>query len=156
MKCPFCGHTENKVIDSRLSKDGQVIRRRRECNDCSRRFTTYERVEEVIPQIVKLDGRREPFDRQDVVRGIMAAAEKRPVQANQIERLVDEIEQELQDTGEKEVDASVVTDAVLSRLAAIDDIAYVRYSARYGRFADLRTFTEELKEMLAQRDQGSG
>ena len=155
MKCPFCTHMENKVIDSRLSKDGQVIRRRRECNDCGKRFTTYERIEEVMPQVVKADGRREPFDRLKVLRGITAACEKRPIQSATVERLVDEIEAELQETGEKEVESTVVADAVLSRLAGIDDIAYVRYSARYGRFTDVTAFADELNEMIAQRQQGS-
>lgn len=151
MKCPFCTYTENKVIDSRLSKDGQVIRRRRECNDCGKRFTTYERIEEVMPQVVKNDGRREPFDRLKVLRGITAACEKRPIQSSTVDRLVDEIEAELQETGEKEVDSSVISDAVLSRLAGVDDIAFVRYSARYRRFSDLNAFADELNEMLLQR-----
>jgi transcriptional repressor NrdR len=144
---------ENKVIDSRLSKDGQVIRRRRECNDCGKRFTSYERIEEVMPQVVKADGRREPFDRLKARRGIVAACEKRPIQSTAIDRLVDEIEQELQETGEKEVDSSVIIDAVLTRLSSVDDIAYVRYIARYGRFASLNGFAEELNELLAQRDE---
>ena len=154
MKCPFCAHTENKVIDSRLSKDGQVIRRRRECNDCGKRFTTYERIEEILPQVVKNDGRREPFDRTKALRGINAACEKRSVPSTSIDKLVDEIESELQDTGEKEVDSSVITDAVLMRLAVIDDIAYVRYTARYGRYTDLQRFADELNEMLEQRRLG--
>ena len=144
---------ENKVIDSRLSKDGQVIRRRRECNDCGKRFTSYERIEEVMPQVVKADGRREPFDRLKAMRGIVSACEKRPIQSTAIDRLVDEIEQELQETGEKEVDSSVIIDAVLTRLSSVDDIAYVRYIARYGRFANLNGFAEELNELLAQRDE---
>lgn len=142
---------ENKVIDSRLSKDGQVIRRRRECNDCGKRFTTYERIEEVMPQVVKHDGRREPFERMKVMRGITAACEKRPIQSSTIDRLVDEIERELQETGEKEVDSSVIVDAVLTRMAGVDDIAYARYAARYGRFDDLAGFASELNEMIAQR-----
>ena len=141
------------MIDSRLSKDGQVIRRRRECNNCGKRFTTYERIEEVMPQVVKHDGRREPFERMKVLRGITAACEKRPIQSTAVERRVDEIEQELQETGEKEIDSSVITDAVLSRLAAIDDIAYVRYAARYGRFGTLQNFANELNEILDQREQ---
>ena len=139
------------MIDSRLSKDGQVIRRRRECNNCGKRFTTYERIEEVMPQVVKNDGRREPFERLKVLRGITAACEKRPIQSSTLDRLVDEIEQELQETGEKEIDSSVITDAVLSRLAGIDDIAYVRYSARYGRFKNLARFAKELNELLEER-----
>jgi transcriptional repressor NrdR len=151
MKCPFCVHAENKVIDSRLSKDGQVIRRRRECDDCGKRFTTYERIEEVMPQVVKHDGRREPFERLKVMRGITAACEKRPIESSAIERLVDEIERDLQETGEKEVDSSVISDAVLSGLSMIDDIAYVRYSARYRRFTDLKDFADELNELVAHK-----
>jgi len=142
---------ENKVIDSRLSKDGQVIRRRRECNDCGKRFTTYERIEEVMPQVVKHDSRREPFDRLKVMRGITTACEKRPIESSAIERLVDEIERDLQETGEKEVDSSVISDAVLSGLAEIDDIAYIRYSARYRRFNDLNDFAEELNELVEHK-----
>jgi transcriptional repressor NrdR len=142
---------ENKVIDSRLSKDGQVIRRRRECNDCGKRFTTYERIEEVMPQVVKHDGRREPFDRLKIMRGITAVCEKRPIQSSTIDHLVDEMERELQETGEKEVDSSVITDAVLSRLTAIDDIAYIRYTARFGRFDDLKNFAEELNRLVEQK-----
>ena len=142
---------ENKVIDSRLSKDGQVIRRRRECNDCGKRFTTYERIEEVMPQVVKHDGRREPFERMKVMRGITAACEKRPIQSSTIDRLVDEIERELQETGEKEVDSSVIVDAVLTRMAGVDDIADAGDAARYGRFDDLAGFASELNEMIAQR-----
>jgi transcriptional repressor NrdR len=156
VKCPFCAHTENKVIDSRLSKDGLVIRRRRECDDCGKRFTTYERIEEIMPQVVKVDGRREPFDRLKVLRGVTFACEKRPIQASNLERLVDQIESDLQETGEKEVDSSVIADAVLVRLSELDDIAYVRYAARYGRFADLAGFARELDALLAHRGEARG
>src|SRR5215470_13883086 len=142
---------ENKVIDSRLSKDGQVIRRRRECNDCGRRFTTYERIEEVLPMVVKTDGRREPFDHAKVVREIQAACEKRAVPINAIESLVEDIEKQLQDTGEKEVDSSVIGEEVLIRLAEIDDVAYIRYAANFRKFADLGEFAKELNEILAER-----
>ena len=151
MKCPFCTHMIDKVIDSRLSKDGEMIRRRRECNDCGKRFTTYERIEEVMPQVVKYDGRREPFDRLKVLRGISAVVEKRPIQLAVIEKIVDDIERDLQETGEKEVDSSVISDAVLTRLAEIDDIAYVRYTARYGRFNDLKEFADEINELVEQK-----
>jgi transcriptional repressor NrdR len=142
---------ENKVIDSRLSKDGQVIRRRRECNDCGRRFTTYERIEEVLPMVVKTDGSREPFDHGKIVREIQAACEKRAVPISAIESLVEDIEKQLQDTGEKEVDSSVIGEEVLIRLAEIDDVAYIRYAANFRKFADLGEFAKELNEILAER-----
>lgn len=151
MKCPFCGNVENKVIDSRLSKDGQVIRRRRECNDCARRFTTYERIEEVLPLVIKSDGRREPFDHAKVVRGIQAACEKRAVPTAVIEQLVEDIEKQLQDTGEKEVESAVIGEEVLVRLADIDDVAYIRYASIFRKFADLGAFAKELNDMLAER-----
>lgn len=160
VKCPFCGNPENKVIDSRLSKDGQVIRRRRECNDCSKRFTTYERIEEVLPMVVKSDGRREPFDRSKVISGIQAACEKRRIPLHELERLVDEIEKQLQETGEKEVEAQVVGEEVLVRLAEIDDVAYIRYASIFRNFRDLAEFAKELNQMLeerrARRATGSG
>jgi len=151
MKCPFCAFTENKVIDSRLSKDGEVIRRRRECNDCSKRFTTYERIEEVMPQIVKRDGRREPFDHAILMRAVASACEKRPVSMAQIESLVDELEKQLQDTGEKEVETAVIVEEVLIRLSQIDDLAYVRYAARFKIYADLGEMASELSTMVAAR-----
>ncbi|MBK8014748.1 MAG: transcriptional repressor NrdR [Deltaproteobacteria bacterium] len=152
MKCPFCTNMENKVIDSRLSKDGQVIRRRRECNDCGRRFTTYERIEEVLPMVVKSDGRREPFDHSKVVRGIQAACEKRAVALSVIEQLVDDIEKQLQDTGEREVDSSLIGEEVLNGLAEIDDVAYIRYASIFRNFADLGEFATELNSMLLERE----
>ncbi len=152
MKCPFCAHIENKVIDSRLAKDGQVIRRRRECTDCAKRFTSYERIEEVLPTVVKSDGRREAFDRSKVIAGIQAACEKRPVPQNDIETLVDDIERELQETGEREVEAADVGEAVLARLSAIDDVAYIRYASIFRNFADLSEFARELNQLLAERE----
>ncbi len=142
---------ENKVIDSRLSKDGQVIRRRRECNNCGKRFTSYERIEEVLPMVVKGDGRREPFDRVKVISGIQAACEKRRIPLHQVERLVDEIEKQLQETGEKEVDAQVIGEEVLMRLAEIDDVAYIRYASIFRNFQDLSEFARELNLMLEHR-----
>src|SRR5262245_44897190 len=142
---------ENKVIDSRLSKDGQVIRRRRECNDCSRRFTTYERIEEVLPMVVKADGQREPFDHLKLVTDIQEACKNRAVPSANIEQLVVEIEKQLQETGEKEVDSSVIGEEVLIRLADVDDVAYIRYAANFRKFADLNEFAKELNTMLAER-----
>lgn len=151
MRCPFCSNMENKVIDSRLSKDGQVIRRRRECNDCSRRFTTYERIEEVLPMVVKADGQREPFDHLKLVQDLQEACKNRAVPSANIEQLVVEIEKQLQETGEKEVDSSVIGEEVLMRLADIDDVAYIRYAANFRKFADLNEFAKELNIMLAER-----
>ena len=159
MKCPFCSNMENKVIDSRLSKDGQTIRRRRECNDCGKRFTTYERIEEVLPLVVKADGRREPFDHNKLVTGIRNACEKRAVPHTKIEELVEDIEKQLQETGEKEVEASLIGEEVLVRLADIDDVAYIRYASIFRNFADLSEFADELSELLEERKRrktGSG
>jgi transcriptional repressor NrdR len=151
MKCPFCTNMENKVIDSRLSKDGQVIRRRRECNDCGKRFTTYERIEEVLPMVVKADGRREPFDHIKLVTGIQQACQKRAVPNTKIEELVEDIEKQLQETGEKEVEASLIGEEVLVRLADIDDVAYIRYASIFRNFADLSEFADELNTLLDER-----
>ncbi|MEM1025689.1 MAG: transcriptional regulator NrdR [Myxococcota bacterium] len=151
MRCPFCASSENKVIDSRLSKDGQVIRRRRECNDCGKRFTTYERIEEILPMVVKSDGRREPFDRNKVIEGIMAACEKRRIPSGEVEHIVDEIEKQLQETGEKEVDSHVIGEEVLLRLAELDDVAYIRYASIFRNFRDLAEFARELNQILEER-----
>ncbi len=151
MKCPFCGNMENKVIDSRLSKDGQAIRRRRECNDCGKRFTSYERIEEVLPMVIKSDGRREPFDHAKIVTGVRAACEKRPVPLSDIEELVDDIEKQLQETGEKEVDAFTIGEEVLVRLAEIDDVAYIRYASIFRNFGDLEEFARELNALIEER-----
>jgi len=128
-----------------------VIRRRRECNDCGKRFTTYERIEEILPMVVKSDGRREPFDRGKVINGIRAACEKRAVPLSVIEQLVDDIEKQLQETGEKEVESGLIGDEVLIQLAEIDDVAYIRYASIFRNFADLAEFAKELNSMLAER-----
>lgn len=151
MKCPFCGAMENRVIDSRLSKDGHVIRRRRECNDCGKRFTTYERIEEILPMVVKRNGQRETYDRGKVIEGIQQACQKRTVSQVVIDKLVDDIEKQLQETGEKEIDASIIGEEVLIRLAEIDDVAYIRYASIFRNFADLEEFTRELSSMLEER-----
>ena len=151
MKCPFCAEVENKVIDSRLSNQGAVIRRRRECLGCQRRFTTYERVEEILPRVVKKDGRRESFDRVKVLQGLKLACNKRPVSAEQLEELVDGIERKLQDMGEKEVPSSVVGEAVMRELARLDEVAYVRFASVYRSFKDLGEFMSELKELISER-----
>ena len=151
MKCPFCAEVENKVIDSRLSNQGVVIRRRRECLGCQRRFTTYERVEEILPMVVKKDGRREAFDRQKVLEGLKLACQKRPVGADQLEAVVDGIERRLQEMGEKEVPRSVIGEAVMRELARLDEVAYVRFASVYRSFKDLGEFMSELKELISER-----
>ncbi len=151
MKCPFCAEVENKVIDSRLSNQGAVIRRRRECFGCQRRFTTYERVEEILPMVVKKDGRRESFDRVKVLEGLKLACNKRPVSSEQLEELVDGIERKLQDVGEKEVPSSVIGEAVMRELARLDEVAYVRFASVYRSFKDLGEFMSELKELISER-----
>lgn len=152
MKCPFCQHPENRVIDSRLSKEGEAIRRRRECAACGKRFTSYERVEEVLPSVVKSDGRREPFDRLKVMAGVRHACEKRPVPLGTIEQLVDDIEKQLQETGEKEVSSKLIGEEVLLRLAEIDDVAYIRYASVFRDFSDLTEFARELNALIELRD----
>ncbi len=151
MKCPYCAHPENRVIDSRLSKEGEAIRRRRECAACGRRFTSYERVEEVLPAVVKSDGRREPFDRDKVMAGLRLAGEKRPIPVLSLERLVDDIEKQLQETGEKEVPSRLIGEEVLLRLAELDDVAYIRYASVFRDFADLAEFADELNALLSKR-----
>jgi transcriptional repressor NrdR len=151
MRCPFCKKTENKVIDSRLSQEGHVIRRRRECLECTRRFTTYERVEEMLPLVVKKDGRREAFDREKVLVGLTKAVEKRPVSAEQLEQIVVDIEQRLQESGEKEVASKVIGEHVMRSLQKVDDVAYVRFASVYRSFRDVKEFMEELQDLLAER-----
>jgi transcriptional repressor NrdR len=148
MKCPFCGHLDNKVIDSRLSQGGEVTRRRRECDHCTRRYTTYERVEEVLPLIVKKDGRREPFDRMKVAGGLRRACEKRPVSSEVIERMVDRIERELVDSGDKEVDASRIGERCMEALRETDQVAYVRFASVYRSFQDIHEFMNALSTLL--------
>ncbi|MGC4114364.1 MAG: transcriptional regulator NrdR [Myxococcales bacterium] len=151
MRCPFCKKTENKVIDSRLSHEGHVIRRRRECLDCGRRFTTYERVEEMMPLVVKKDGRREAFDREKVLAGLTKAVEKRPVSAEQLEQVVVDIEQKLQESGEKEIASKDIGELVMQALQKVDDVAYVRFASVYRSFRDVREFMEELQDLLSER-----
>ncbi len=148
MKCPFCADTENKVIDSRLSKEGYVIRRRRECTACDRRFTTYERIEEIPLMIIKKDGRREEFNRDKIRSGITKACEKRTVSMNSIEDFLDELEHELRETGKKEISSAVVGERVINRLHDLDEIAYVRFASVYREFKDVNDFIQELKLML--------
>jgi transcriptional repressor NrdR len=148
MKCPFCGAFDNKVIDSRLSSGGEVTRRRRECEGCARRYTTYERVEEVLPLVVKKDDRREPFDRLKVLAGLRRACEKRPVSEEQLERMVDRIERELVDAGDKEIPSPAIGEKVMAGLRELDQVAYVRFASVYRSFKDIREFMTELSGLL--------
>ncbi len=154
MKCPFCHADEDKVIDSRSSKDGGIIRRRRECLKCERRFTTYERVEEMLPMLVKKDGRREVYDRLKVIGGLKKACEKRPVSTTAIEQTADRIEQMLQERGEKEVPSSVVGEAVMRELHKLDQVAYVRFASVYREFKDVNEFMRELQYLMKERSGG--
>ena len=154
MKCPFCHETENRVIDSRLSKDSNMIRRRRECERCSRRFTTYERVEDVMPLVVKKDGRRESYDRLKIINGLKRACEKRPVSINTIETITDRIERSLQERGEKEIASSVIGETLMRELHDTDPVAYVRFASVYRSFKDISEFMVELEELLKERKGG--
>ena len=151
MKCPFCGHLDDKVIDSRLSKDGDIVRRRRECLKCDGRFTSYERIEEIFPMVVKKDGRREPFDRQKILRGLEKACEKRPIGIEVRESLVTRIERKLQELGEKEIPSSLIGKQVMLELKEIDEIAYVRFASVYREFRDIKEFMEEIKGLFSDK-----
>ncbi len=148
MKCPYCGHLDNRVVDSRLNKDSTITRRRRLCESCERRFTTYERLEVIMPMLIKKDGRREAWDRLKVVEGMKKACEKRPVSMAQLEEIIDALERELQDLGERELDISVVGERIMASLRQLDDVAYVRFASVYRHFKDLNEFMDELKGML--------
>lgn len=153
MKCPYCGFTDTKVIDSRLGKEGNNIRRRRECVECSRRFTTFERVEEILPLVIKKDGRREPFDRNKIISGVQRACEKRPVSVETVEKLVDRLELQMQESGEREIDASRIGQGVMDALHDIDEVAYVRFASVYRQFKDINEFMSELKDLLDRGDE---
>lgn len=147
MKCPFCGHVESKVTDSRVGTTGDVIRRRRECEGCARRFTTYERVEEVLPLVVKKDGRREAFERPKVLMGLRRACDKRAVPLARLEALVDAIERELIDTGEKEISSEHVGERVMKHLREVDPVAYVRFASVYRQFKDIDELRTEIDQL---------
>ena len=151
MKCPYCTKINNKVIDSRLSKDGRTIRRRRECIECRRRFTTYEKLEEVLPMVIKKDGRREPFNRDKITEGIKKACQKRPVSITKIEEFVDALELYFQELGKKEVDSKEVGERVINRLKEWDEVAYVRFASVYRQFKDINEFMAELEGILKSR-----
>jgi transcriptional repressor NrdR len=148
MKCPFCGHLEDKVIESRAAGAGDVVRRRRECGACERRFTTYERVEDVLPTVVKKDGRREPFDRSKLVRGLRIACNKRPVSVDQIESIVDTIEREAQESERREVTSAELGERVMHHLRVLDEVAYVRFASVYRSFRDVDEFLRELGKLV--------
>jgi transcriptional repressor NrdR len=151
MKCPFCSDLENKVIDSRLGKDGLAIRRRRECLKCTRRFTTYERVEEIQPLVIKKDGRREPFDREKIRGGMLKACQKRPVSVDVIDDFLDELERHFQETNQKEIPSNEVGERVILALKEMDEVAYVRFASVYRQFKDLDDFVRELRELLGNK-----
>jgi len=155
VRCPYCQHAESKVIDSRDAQDGEVIRRRRECLNCGRRFTTRERIEEVLPLVVKKDGRREAFDREKLIAGLKKACQKRPVSMDAMERIVAEVERELQESGEKEVPASFIGERVMEALKNLDPVAYVRFASVYRSFRDVNEFMDELKGLLSHRGEKS-
>jgi len=151
MKCPFCDHPESKVIDSRESKNGLSIRRRRECLSCKKRFTTYERIEEIPYMVIKKDGRRQPFDSQKLLKGLLKACEKRPIPLQKLEEIVEEIESKLQEGPEKEMKASKIGQFVMKRLKALDKVAYVRFASVYREFKDVLEFKEELESILREK-----
>ena len=148
MKCPYCGHNKDRVIDSRESKGGETVRRRRQCLACSRRFTTYERTEEAPYMVIKKDGRREPFDRQKILRGLLKACEKRPISVSTLEEIIDTVEQKLQERPEREIPTSEIGSYLMDRLRELDKVAYVRFASVYREFKDINEFMEELKALL--------
>jgi transcriptional repressor NrdR len=151
VKCPFCDDVEDKVVDSRMAKEGEVIRRRRECLSCKRRYTTYERVEETMPVVVKKDGRREPFDRTKIVSGLKKACEKRLISMPTIEAVADRIEKRIQDLGETEIDSPLIGEEVMKELSQLDQVAYVRFASVYREFKDIDQFMDEIKALAQQR-----
>jgi transcriptional repressor NrdR len=151
MKCPFCAHLEDKVVDSRESREGDVIRRRRECLKCERRFTSYERIDEIPYMVVKKDGRREPFDRDKVMTGIMKACEKRPISMAKIEGLVNSIEKYVQDSKDRERSTDKIGEMIMRKLKDLDKVAYVRFASVYLEFKDVTEFMSELRNLVKSR-----
>jgi transcriptional repressor NrdR len=151
MRCPYCGFLESKVIDSRESKTGSSIRRRRECLSCKRRFTTYEKIEEIPYMVVKKDGTRQPFDTQKLLRGMMKACEKRPIQISQLEEIVEEIESILQERPDKEIGVADIGQLVMDRLRKLDKVAYVRFASVYREFGDVAEFRRELEDLMKEK-----
>lgn len=151
MKCPFCDELEDKVVDSRMAKEGEVIRRRRECLGCKRRYTTYERVDEILPVVVKKDGRRESFDRSKILAGLKKACEKRPISTAIIEAVTDRIEKRIQEMGETEIESRIVGEELMKELHQLDQVAYVRFASVYREFKDIDQFMDELRTLAQQR-----
>lgn len=151
MICPFCGFREDRVIDSRESKEGDVIRRRRQCLSCERRFTTYERIDEIPYMVVKKDGRREKFDRQKILSGLLKACEKRPIPMGRLAEIVDEVESKIADTPDRELSTTIIGEMLMDYLKALDHIAYVRFASVYRDFEDAEAFLNELKELVRQK-----
>jgi transcriptional repressor NrdR len=147
MRCPFCGHSEDRVVDSRESKEGDVIRRRRECVACERRFTSYEKIESIPFQVVKRDERREPYDREKLMRGLQVACRKRPIPQGVLERLADEIEATMQESADREISSRDLGQIVMHRLRELDQVAYVRFASVYRRFEDVEEFLRELHQL---------
>ncbi len=152
MRCPYCTHIEDKVVDSRESKDGDSIRRRRECLECGRRFTSYERIDEIPYMVVKKDGKRENFERGKILAGLLRASEKRPISVNQLEAIVDDVEKSLQDSLDREIATSEIGKVIMRRLKALDKVAYVRFASVYLEFEDVSEFMTELKYLVRTRD----
>ncbi len=151
MQCPFCSGSEDRVIDSRTSKDGREIRRRRECEACTRRFTTYERIEEALPVVLKADGRREPFDRNKIEKGLQYAVAKRPVSVEKVQELALAVEREIGELGVKEVRSELIGERVLPKLRQLDEVSYVRYASIYRDFRDIDEFVKELGDVIKAR-----
>ncbi len=156
MKCPFCGNLEDRVIDSRSSKEGEAIRRRRECLKCGKRFTSYERVDDVIPMVIKKDGRRESFDRAKILHGLKKACEKRPISIDVLDGLVDSIEKKLTGMGVKEIPGAWIGEEVMSSLKETDKVAYVRFASVYRQFRDLNDLMDEVKNLFEHQQVRSG
>ncbi len=153
MRCPFCEHDDTKVIDSRHTEDGHAIRRRRECDSCGKRFTTYEKIEQMILMVIKKDGSREAFDRNKIMNGIIKACEKRPVPMAEIEKVVDEIERGLNNMMEKEIESTFIGELIMESLRKLDEVAYVRFASVYRQFTDVNTFVAEIEKLLtAQKE----
>ncbi len=151
MNCPFCGHRQDRVVDSRESREGDVVRRRRQCLKCERRFTTYERIDEVPYMVVKKDGRREKFDRQKVLTGLLKACEKRPVPMAKLAEIVDEVDGRLAESVDREINTTEIGELLMERLRTLDKIAYVRFASVYRDFQDVEAFLSELKNLIRQK-----
>ncbi len=153
MKCPYCSHPDSRVVDSRLAKDKETIRRRRECLRCQKRFTTSERAEDSLPMVIKKDGRREPFNRMKIFNGLKKACEKRPISVNVLEKIVNRIESFFMEKGEREIQSAEIGERVMEELHRLDGVAYVRFASVYRQFKDIHEFMDELKELLGNREE---